>query len=446
MVSGMVRRTEKSQAAFERASKVLVGGVDSPLRAFAAVGGTPPVIAKAAGATITDVDDNTYVGYVGSYGPAILGHAPEQVVTAITKVARHGTSFGAPTEQESRLGEAIVAAVESVEKVRFVNSGTEAVMTAVRLARGATGRDKIIKCVGCYHGHSDAMLVSAGSGATTLGVPSSPGVPAGATADTILVGYNDLAAAGKAFADASGHVAAMLVEPVAGNMGVVPPAPGYLEGLRALCDEHGALLIFDEVMTGFRLSYGGAQERFGVRADLTTLGKIIGGGLPVGAVGGPAKIMEQLAPAGPIYQAGTLSGNPLAMAAGLATLQALREENVYSRLEARSARLAEGLACAAAKAKLSDAVAINRAGSMLCCFFRPAPVTNYEQATASNTEAFAAFFHKMLDEGVYLPPSQFEAIFVSTAHTDGDVDQTVTAAGKAFSAAAKLMRKADSSR
>ena len=429
-------RTSKSRAAFERARRVLVGGVNSPVRAYAAVGGSPVFVATAAGAHVTDVDGNTYVDYVGSYGPAILGHAPAAVVTAIQKAVPRGTSYGAPTEAETRLAEAVAAAVGSVEKVRFVSSGTEAVMTAVRLARGATGRSRIVKCIGGYHGHADAMLVSAGSGAATLGVPSSPGVPAGATADTLLVPYNDPRAAEEAFTAAAGDVAAMLVEPVAGNMGVVPPAPGYLRALRELCDRHGALLIFDEVMTGFRVAYGGAQALYGVRPDITTLGKIIGGGLPVGAVGAPADIMKHLAPEGPVYQAGTLSGNPAAMAAGLATLEVLQGEGFYERLERRSADLAAGLEQAARDAGLDGRVCFNRVGSMLCCFFAPPPVTDYAGASRSDLGAFAAWFRAMLGAGVFLPPSQYEALFVSAAHDEGDIDRTVEAARTGFRAAA----------
>ncbi len=433
----MERKTDKSKAAFERARKVLVGGVNSPVRAFAAVGGTPPVIAEAGGAYITDIDGNRYVDYVGGYGPAILGHAHEAVVTAVGKAMLRGACFGAPTENETRLAEAIVAAFPSVEKLRMTNSGTEAVMSAVRLARGATGRKRIIKCIGCYHGHADALLVSAGSGAATLGVPSSPGVPAEAVADTLLVPYNDLSAVETAFA--SGEVAAMLVEPVAGNMGVVPPGDGYLQSLRDLCDRHGALLILDEVMTGFRLARGGAQELFGVRADITTLGKIIGGGLPAGAFGGSAQIMANLAPEGPVYQAGTLSGSPAVTAAGLATLEALSADAFYDRLEQTSAALAEGLAAAAGEAGLAGKVAINRVGSMLSCFFAPPPVSDYRSAAAGNAAAFAEFFAAMLDEGIYLAPSPFEAMFVSAAHGSDEIEQTVLAAKAAFARAAGLM-------
>jgi len=435
----MARRTDKSEQAFQRAQKVLVGGVNSPVRAFIAVGGTPPIIAKAKGARITDIDGNTYVDYVGSYGSAVLGHAAEAVMTAVSKTVRHGTSYGAPTELETRLAEAVVAAVPSVQKVRFVSSGTEAVMSAIRLARAATGRNKIIKCVGGYHGHADALLVSAGSGATTLGVPSSPGVPEGATADTLLVPFNDPAAVQSTFQAHRGEIAAMLLEPVAGNMGVIPPAQGYLVSLREICDQESALLIFDEVMTGFRVAYAGAQGLYDVLPDLTTLGKIIGGGMPVGAFGGSAELMKHLSPEGPVYQAGTLSGNPAAMAAGLATLQALQEEGFYEELERRSAELALGLESCAREAQLVGKVCFNRVGSMLCCYFCPPPVTDYASATASNARAYAAWFHAMLDGGVYLAPSQFEALFVSAAHEEADIQHTVETAARAFAAAAKVM-------
>ncbi|MDY6914180.1 MAG: glutamate-1-semialdehyde 2,1-aminomutase [Planctomycetota bacterium] len=435
----MGRRTAKSAAAFARAQKVLVGGVNSPVRSFAAVGGEPPLIARAKGSKITDVDDNTYIDYVGSYGPSILGHAPEPVVTAINKAARHGASYGAPTESETKLAEAVTAALPSIEKIRFVSSGTEAAMSAVRLARGATGRAKVVKCIGGYHGHADAMLVSAGSGATTLGVPSCPGIPVGAAADTILTPYNDLAAMQEVFGESGETIAAVLVEPVAANMGVVPPAEGYLAGLRNVCDAHGAMLIFDEVITGFRLSYGGAQSLYGVRPDVTILGKIIGGGMPIGAFGGAAGIMSRLAPEGEVYQAGTLSGNPVTMAAGLATLQALQAEGFYESLEERSAALGLGLEAAAREADLADKVCINRVGSMLSCFFAPPPVTDYAGATVANTKAYATYFHAMLDAGIYLAPSQFEAMFVSAAHSDDDITQTASASAKALRAAARLM-------
>ncbi len=436
----MARDTRRSQSAFERAQAVLVGGVNSPVRAFAAVGGTPPVIERATGSYITDIDGNTYIDYVGSYGPAILGHAHEAIADAICRAAANGVSFGAPCQAEAQLAELIVQAMPSIQRVRFVNSGTEAVMTAVRLARGATGRSKIIKCIGCYHGHSDALLVSAGSGALTLGVPSSPGVPAGATADTLLAPYNDLPAVQEAFEQFDGQIAAMLVEPVAGNMGVVAPAAGYLQGLRKLCTRHGALLILDEVMTGFRVAYGGAQELYAVAADLTTLGKIIGGGMPVGAVGGTAGIMDNLSPKGKIYQAGTLSGNPVAMSAGIAALQTIRQTpDFYIDLDRKSAALAGGFCQAACEAGLDNRVSINRVGSMLTLFLALPPVNDYRSATAANTQAFAAYFGAMLENGVYLPPSQFEAIFVSAAHTNADIQATIDAARIALKAAARLM-------
>jgi len=431
--------TSQSESAFRRALEVLVGGVNSPVRAFAAVGGTPRFIASGAGSRITDVDGNEYVDYVCGYGPGILGHAHPAVVEAVAKAAGRGFCFGAPTEAETELAERIVAAFESVEKVRFVSSGTEAVMSAIRLARGVTGRDKVVKFIGGYHGHADAMLAAAGSGATTLGVPSSPGVPAAVAADTALLGYNDLAGVREAFRGIGDDVAAVVVEPVAGNMGVVGPAEGFLAGLRELCDAHGALLVFDEVITGFRLAPGGAQELFGVRADLTTLGKIIGGGLPVGAFGGPAEIMDELAPAGGVYQAGTLSGNPIAMAAGLATLKAMDAEGFHGRLEERSSALAEGLRQSAGDAGLAERTCCQRVGSMMTCFFAPGPVSDYAAATASDTAAHAAFFHAMLAGGVNLAPSQFEAMFVSAAHGADDVAGTVSAARAAFVEAAKIM-------
>ena len=435
----MSRRTEKSEAAFERAKSTLVGGVNSPVRSFAAVGGVPPMIVQAQGSAISDIDGNTYVDYVGSYGPAILGHAAEGVITAISKAIHHGTSYGAPTELETRLAEAAVAAVPSVEMIRFVSSGTEAVMSAVRLARGATGRAKIIKFIGCYHGHSDALLVSAGSGALTLGVPSSPGVTPGATADTLLASYNDLASVASLLEANRDEVAAILVEPIAGNMGVVPPGEGFLPGLRDLCDQHATLLIFDEVMTGFRVALGGAQELYGVIPDMTTMGKVLGGGMPVGAFGGKAQIMRQLAPVGPVYQAGTLSGNPAAMAAGLATLSAIRQEGFYDEIEAKSAALAAGLAAAADAAGVAEKVCFNRVGSMLCCFFTPGPVCDYTSATASNTDAFAVYFDAMLDGGVYIAPSQYEAMFVSIAHSEADIAKTCAVAQEAFAVAAGVM-------
>lgn len=442
MIGGMSSRATRtfraSAAAFARARKVMPGGVSSPVRAFKAVGGTPLFVRSGEGCRITDIDGNQYIDYVGAYGPLIVGHANERVVAALSKAIGRGSSFGAPTECETQLASIIVSAVPSIEMVRFVNSGTEATMSAIRLARAATARDLIIKCIGCYHGHADGLLVDAGSGALTLGVPSSPGVPQAIAAATVVVHYNDLAGARAAFEKYAGRIAAFIVEPVAGNMGVVPPREGYLAGLRQLCDEHGALLIFDEVMTGFRVAWGGAQALAGVRPDVTCLGKVIGGGLPVGAYGGPRKLMEMVSPAGPVYQAGTLSGNPLAMSAGLATLEILRENGTYEQLEKTAASLAEGLKDAAGKAGVP--LVINRVGSMLTPFFVRQPggeVRDYHQAISCDTQAFARFFHAMLAEGVYLPPSQFEAWFVSLAHTAEDIQITIDAAEKAFAAVAQ---------
>ncbi|MFW5840961.1 MAG: glutamate-1-semialdehyde 2,1-aminomutase, partial [Planctomycetota bacterium] len=436
MLASMSKRYEKSEAAFNRACNVLVGGVNSPVRAFSGIDRSPVVISKAGGSRVTDIDGNEYIDYVASYGPGILGHAPEMISTAISKAVRHGTSFGAPTETETMVAEAVVQAVESIEKVRFVSSGTEGVMTAVRLARGATGRDKIIKCIGCYHGHSDSMLVAAGSGAATIGQPSSPGVPEAAAGQTILVPYNDASAVEDAMAQNAGQIAAMIVEPVAGNMGTIAPADGYLAELRELCNKAEALLIFDEVITGFRLSYGGAQGVYEVQPDLTVLGKVIGGGLPVGALGGRAELMDQLAPLGSVFQAGTLSGNPLAMAAGLATLQSLQTEDFYDDLENAASSLKHALHKAAEAAEIDEQVTINRVGSMLTVFFHPGPVTNFAQAEQANKAAFAAWFAAMLDEGIYLPPSPFETLFVSSAHDAEDIKATGKAARVAFTAAA----------
>jgi glutamate-1-semialdehyde 2,1-aminomutase len=426
------RSIANSVAAFARAGKVMPGGVSSPVRAFKGVGGTPVFIKEAEGCLLKDVDGNQYIDYIGSYGPMIVGHANERVVAALSKAIGRGTSFGAPTEAEAILAEKICSALPGMEMLRFVNSGTEATMSAIRLARAATGREKIVKCVGCYHGHLDSLLVSAGSGALTLGTPSSPGIPQSVTSHTLLVEYNDLEGAKKIFEQYGSQIACFVVEPVAGNMGLVLPAKGYLEGLRDLCTQYGALLLFDEVMTGFRVAWGGAQVRFGIRPDITCLGKVIGGGLPCAAYGGSRALMEQISPAGPVYQAGTLSGNPLAMAAGLATLEIMEEPGSYETLEACSVRLAKGLGDAASAAGVP--VAVNQIGSMVGMFFSGTPVTNYPEATASDTGAFATFFHAMLDQGVHLPPSQFEAFFVSLAHTDDVIDATVKAAARALEA------------
>ncbi len=406
------------------------GGVNSPVRAYKAVGRQPIVIKQGKGCRITDIDGNDYVDFVMSYGPMILGHAAETVTAAITKAARRGSSFGMPTEAETELAMMVRDAVNSIEVVRFVNSGTEAVMSALRLARAATGRNRIIKCRGCYHGHADGLLVEAGSGAMTLGQPSSPGVTATTAADTMVVDFNDLAGVEAAFRGHPGQIAAMIVEPIAGNMGCVPPHENYLAGLRKLCDEHGALLILDEVMTGFRVAYGGAQSIYNVKPDLTCLGKVLGGGLPCAAYGGREDLMRQVSPDGPVYQAGTLSGNPLAMAAGLATLEVLKDGSPYQQLEASAAALATGLREAAQAAGV--ALQVQRAGSMLTPFFTSSPVTNYAQAAACDTAAFATFFNAMLDRGVVMPPSQFEAWFISTAHDVNCIAQTVTAAHQAM--------------
>ena len=421
-----------SHEAFVRANRSIPGGVNSPARAFGAVGGEPPFMASAHGQYLYDIDGHQYIDYIGSWGPMILGHGHPKVKRAIADALETGTSFGAPTERESEIAEAVIAAVPSIDKVRFVSSGTEAAMSAVRVARGVTGRNKIIKMTGHYHGHVDALLVQAGSAATTLGTPNSPGVTPGAIADTILVPFNDAQAVEDALAAHPGQVAAVLLEPVAGNMGLVPPKPGYLERLREATSKDGAMLFFDEVMTGFRLSYGGAQERFGITPDVTCLGKIIGGGLPAAAYGASGRIMDFVSPVGPIYQAGTLSGNPLAMAAGLATLRELRDGSPYERLEAASARLEDGLRKAATDAGVRHVV--QRVGSMLTLFFHDGPVENYEDAKRSDTKLFGRFFWEMLARGVYLPCSQFEAAFVSAVHTDADIDHTVQAASEALKA------------
>ncbi len=421
---------KRSEKAFDRAQSLMPGGVNSPVRAYRAVGCDPVFIKEGHGAVVTDVDGNSYVDYVGSYGPLILGHAPQGVVAAINKATRHGTTFGMPTQLENALAAAVIEAVPSVEMVRFVNSGTEACMSALRLARAATKRDKIIKCTGCYHGHADTMLVQAGSGATTLGTPSSPGVSAETTTQTVLVPFNSAEAVKQAFSDHAGEIGAMILEPVAGNMGCIPPHQGYLEAVRELCDEAGALLIFDEVMTGFRVALGGAQQLYGIKPDLTCMGKVVGGGLPCAAYGGRRDLMEMMAPSGPVYQAGTLSGNPLAMAAGLATLEVLQGEGIYKQLEQTSDQILDGILAAATRHKVT--ITGQRVGSMLTIFFHPGPIENYQQATESDTELFAVFFRGMLDRGVVLPPSQFEAWFVGSAHGEDQIKQTLTAADGAL--------------
>ena len=420
-----------SKALFERATRVIPGGVNSPVRAARSVGDDPVFLSSGEGATVTSADGDTFIDLLGSYGPLILGHAHPEVVETIQAVARQGTSFGAPTELEVKFAESITAAVPSIEKLRAVSSGTEATMTALRTARGYTGRTKVIKAEGGFHGHADFLLVAAGSGAATLGIPGSAGVPESCARDTITVPYNDVDAVRAALATHKDDVAAVIVEPVAGNMGVVPPAQGYLEGLRELTRDHGALLIFDEVITGFRVAFGGAQERYGVTPDLTCLGKVIGGGLPAGAFGGRAEIMDVLAPEGKVYQAGTLSGNPLAMAAGLKTLEILKRPDTYDRLEALGARLEQGLARAAADAGVK--MTINRVGSVLTPFFCEGPVTDYASAKTSDTERFARFYRGMLARGVLFAPAQFEGMFLSLAHDPAHVDDVVQRAAETLS-------------
>jgi glutamate-1-semialdehyde 2,1-aminomutase len=415
-----------SQELFREACEFIPGGVNSPVRAFKSVGLPPRFIRSGKGCRIVDEDGNEFIDYVGSWGPLILGHADPRILRALADTMAVGTSFGAPTRLEVEMAQLITEMVPSVEMVRLVNSGTEAAMSAIRVARGFTGRDMIIKCSGCYHGHSDSLLAKAGSGAATFSIPDSLGVPAGVVEQTIIVPYNDLDAVRDHMRQHTGRVAAVVIEPVAGNMGVVPPKEGFLVGLRELCTADGTLLIFDEVITGFRLSRGGAQELYGIMPDLTCLGKIIGGGLPVGAFGGPKAIMECLAPVGGVYQAGTLSGNPLAVAAGLTTLRVLQRDNPYPELERKAAKLAHGLDNILIEKKIPHT--INRVGSMLSVFFHPGPVTSYEDALQSDREAFTHFFARMLDNGVYLAPSPFEAWFVSAAHTDGDIDSTLAAA------------------
>jgi glutamate-1-semialdehyde 2,1-aminomutase len=424
-------RTSRSARLFAKAEGILPGGVDSPVRAFKSVGATPVFVERGRGAHLTDVDGHTYVDYVMSWGPLIHGHAPKGLVKALAAAAANGTSFGAPTELETRLAQRVAMLMPSMERVRFVSSGTEAAMSAARVARAATKRDRIVKFEGCYHGHADAFLVKAGSGALTLGVPTSPGVPAAVARDTLVARYNDIDSVERVIAGNEGQVAAVFVEPIAGNMGLVPPREGFLADLRALCTREGIVLVFDEVISGFRAGPGGAQQLFGIRPDLTCLGKIIGGGLPVGAYGGRADLMELVAPAGPVYQAGTLSGNPLAMTAGLWSLEQL-SPRLYKHLAKLGSRLAAGLADAARAARVP--LQVNAFGSLLTPFFTARPVRDYDSAVTADAAAYGAFFRAMLARGVYPPPSQFEAWFLSAAHTDRDVDRTVKAATEAFKA------------
>jgi len=420
----------KSEALFARSRKVMPGGVNSPVRAFKAVGGHPLFIAQAKGARITDVDGNTFIDYVGSWGPMIAGHAHPRIVERVKHQAELGTSFGAPTELEAELAEKVVAAVPSIEVVRMVNSGTEAVMSAIRLARGVTGRDKIVKFEGCYHGHGDSMLVKAGSGVISLGLPECPGIVADLAKNTLTLPYNDAAKVRELFASEGGNIACLIVEPVAGNMGVVPPAPGFLETLREVTRDAGALLIFDEVITGFRLGLGGAQARFNIKPDLTCLGKIIGGGLPVGAYGGRRDLMDSIAPTGAVYQAGTLSGNPLAMAAGCEMLDMLAEEGVYDDLEKKSDTLCRGYRNNAES--LGVAAHFTRVGAMFSMFFTDREVTDYDSVKTCDTGLFQRYFNALLEEGIYIAPSQFEAGFMSLAHSDEDIQLTIEASQRAL--------------
>ncbi|HLZ35568.1 MAG TPA: glutamate-1-semialdehyde 2,1-aminomutase [Nitrospira sp.] len=425
-------KTTKSAKLFADAQQLIPGGVNSPVRAFRSVGGQPRFIKRAKGSRLYDVDGNTYIDYVLSWGPMILGHAPAPVIGAIKKAAGQGTSYGAPTELEVELARQIHAAFPSMEKVRLVSSGTEAVMSAIRVARGFTRRDNILKFEGCYHGHSDYLLAKAGSGLATLGIPDSLGVPADFAKHTLTAPYNDIRAVQQIVKEHGRQLACIILEPIAGNMGVVPPAPDFLQALRRLTTEHDILLIFDEVISGFRVSYGGAQALYGINPDLTVLGKIIGGGLPVGAYGGRNDIMDLIAPSGPVYQAGTLSGNPLAVTAGLATLKQLRSRGTYRKLDERAAALAQGIGEAAQKAGIP--LTQTRVGSMLTSFFTPGPVVDWNSAKLSDTKRYGQFFHRMLDQGVYLAPSQFEAAFLSTAHTSADIEKTIRAAYSAFKA------------
>lgn len=423
-------KQDRSSALFQQARQSIPGGVNSPVRAFKSVGSDPLFIQSASGCTITDVDGNTFIDYVGSWGPMIVGHCHPQVVEAVRQAAGSGASFGAPTEREITLANMVIDAVPSIEMVRMVSSGTEATMSAIRLARGYTGRDNIIKFSGCYHGHADSLLVRAGSGAATFGIPDSPGVPADFAKHTLTAEFNSLDSVRQLVADNPESIACIIVEPVAGNMGTVPPRDGFLEGLRQICSNEGIVLIFDEVMTGFRVAYGGAQERYGVTPDMTTLGKIIGGGLPVGAFGGRREIMEMLSPSGSVYQAGTLSGNPLAMSAGIATLSLLKQPGFYESLEEKSRHLAEGITDAARLAGYP--IQTTRVGSMFCAFFSGQEVYDWAGASGCDTAAFAAYFKAMLNEGIYLAPSQFETAFVSAAHTDADIEATTRAAARCF--------------
>ncbi|MCA9083668.1 MAG: glutamate-1-semialdehyde 2,1-aminomutase [Planctomycetaceae bacterium] len=424
-------RRPQSEEQFRRAVQLIPGGVNSPARAFGAVGGTPPFIDRGDGPFLFDIDDNRYIDFVGSWGPHILGHQHPAVISAIRSALEKGTSFGAPTVSESEMAELVTTLVPSIDRVRMVSSGTEATMSAIRVARGFTGRDVIIKFAGCYHGHVDSLLVQAGSGALTLGSPSSPGVPVGCTSDTLVLQYNNVKELNEVFSVRGDSIAAVIVEPVCGNMGCVIPDPSFLTALRSLCTQHGSVLIFDEVMTGFRVSPGGAQQRFGITPDLTTLGKILGGGMPVGAYGGRKEIMDAVSPVGKVYQAGTLSGNPVAMASGIATLRTLKDTPPYQQLEERGQQLEDGFRAAAARAGIP--IQINRVGSMMTMFFTATPVSDYASATSSDTRLFANWFHQMLDRGIYLPCSQFEALFISAAHTPELIQQTIDAAQEVLS-------------
>ncbi|NVM23273.1 MAG: glutamate-1-semialdehyde 2,1-aminomutase [Desulfobacterales bacterium] len=423
-------KKDSSEKLFAKAKEVIPGGVNSPVRACRSVGMAPVFIEHAEGSRVFDADGNSYIDYVGSWGPMILGHRHPKVISAIKSVLARGTSFGAPTDLEVELAGMVIEAVPSVEMVRMVNSGTEAAMSAVRLARGFTGRDLVVKFDGCYHGHADTLLVQAGSGVATLGIPGSPGVPEACTKNTISLPYNDPEAATELISDKGDAIAAIIVEPVAGNMGLVAPKPGFLETLRALTQQHGIILIFDEVMSGFRVAYGGAQQLYQIVPDLTCMGKIIGGGLPVGAYGGKLEIMSKIAPEGPVYQAGTLSGNPVAMAAGIATLKCLQQAGYYESLEAKSSMLEQGLKDAAGRA--GAPAVTNRVGSMLGLFFTDRPVSNFAEARTSDLTAFAKYFRGMQERGIYLAPSQYEALFVSSAHSEADLEATIRAAGEVF--------------